>query len=105
VGVTSFRGGVSSAFPLEGGRWGWGLRLEMKRSTPYLAFPLPGGRDGIASTGRLQVCAQIDRRKRSLQTMEILDFRPVVMPLPWSTTHSFSRGPTNKGGLQALRGP
>ena len=36
---------VSSAFPLEGGRWGWGLRLDMKRSTPFLAFPLPRGKE------------------------------------------------------------
>jgi hypothetical protein len=43
------RRGISSPLPLEGGRPGWGSRLEMKRPPPFLTFALPNGRHRIGS--------------------------------------------------------
>jgi hypothetical protein len=86
----------SSAFPLAGGRWGWGLRLEMKRSTPFLAFPLPGGRDRSGTSPHLRFCPETDTRKGSpVRQGKSSGCQSISKPLPRSMTHSFSRRPKN----------
>jgi len=93
VTTSSQGGGFQAPSPLKQGRPGWGLGLEMRRSTPILTFPLPGGRHQTCSSPRLPFRRQTHARKRSREGQRRSSVcQSVAVHLLPSTTHSFSRG-------------